>query len=122
MIKIKVKPCKQEVKEAKDGNSSKIYLDIARQFFNIHKIDKKQYSAIVNSIKNVSTNKLKGGKADGRKLQSVVAPQNMDQVIIGINVESEHLSDPSECLEIVLDHLSEPGNERYYEKLKQVEG
>jgi hypothetical protein len=42
-----------------------------------------------------------------------------DEVAMGIEVEKEHTKDPKEAEKIAKDHLREPGNSRYYSKMKK---
>lgn len=58
--------------------------------------------------------RLPGGKADNSQ------PQDFDskELARGIEVESEHTSDPQIAMEIAMDHLKE--DPRYYSKLKKI--
>jgi 2'-5' RNA ligase len=59
-------------------------------------------------------NLIKGGKGD----YAVIDNFEIDSLLDGLKVESEHTDSISEALEIVLDHLSE--NKEYYIKLKNA--
>lgn len=60
------------------------------------------------------TDRLPGGKADGRD------PSSFDpkQLANGISVEVEHTNDVMLAMEIAMDHLAEDPD--YYEKLKTI--
>lgn len=58
---------------------------------------------------------IKGGKADGQKLTKY----DLDQLLMGIKVETEHTSDRLIALEIVTDHLEEFPD--YYTRLLEME-
>jgi tRNA nucleotidyltransferase/poly(A) polymerase/DNA topoisomerase IB len=61
--------------------------------------------------------KIPGGVGDKAK------PGDVDpkQLAKGIKVEMEHTKDREVAEEIALDHLSEPGNEHYYDDLETIE-
>jgi 2'-5' RNA ligase len=59
-------------------------------------------------------NLIKGGKGD----YAVIDNFEIDSLLDGLKVESEHTDNISEALEIVLDHLTE--NKEYYIKLKDA--
>lgn len=54
---------------------------------------------------------LKGGKGDSTKIDSI----DKKQLAVGVLVELEHTSNPTNALEIAIDHLSE--DQSYYTKL-----
>jgi hypothetical protein len=58
-----------------------------------------------------------GGVGDQTK------PEDVDpkQLAKGVKVEMEHTDDPAKAREIALDHLSEPGNADYYDRLETIE-
>lgn len=58
---------------------------------------------------------LRGGKSQGLDPNSV----DPEQLKMGIEIESEHSSDPTTCKKIALDHLAE--NPQYYTALQQME-
>ena len=60
--------------------------------------------------------KLAGGKGDNCE------DSDFDglEVMLGNKVELEHTDDIEIAKEITRDHLSEPGNERYYSRLKDA--
>lgn len=58
---------------------------------------------------------IKGGRADGQELTKY----NLDQLLMGIKVETEHTSDRMTALEIVTDHLEEFPD--YYTRLLEME-
>ena len=47
---------------------------------------------------------------------------DQEQLRMGIEVEKEHTNDEDVARRVALDHLSEPGQSRYYSKLKEMEG
>lgn len=59
--------------------------------------------------------KLMGGRANGKPITSY----NLDQILTGIQVETEHTDDLMTALEIALDHLEEIPD--YYTRLKKME-
>ena len=59
--------------------------------------------------------RLKGGKADGRK----ITKYDLQQLIMGIKVEQEHTRDKLTALEISMDHLEEFPD--YYTRLAMME-
>jgi|LakMenEpi03Aug12_release.lakeMendotaPanAssembly.Ray.scaffolds.fasta_scaffold169881_3 hypothetical protein len=83
--------------------------------------------------KQVSEEKLKGGRADNKtfedllnknkkrgKSDSEVEKMLKTQLNKGIKVEMEHTKNKSKAKEIAMDHLFEDPN--YYDKLKKIEG
>lgn len=73
------------------------------------------YNSDWRNPKNLFTDKIKGGLADG------VNPKYLDQKELskGIAVESEHTNNPKIAREIAEDHLIE--SKKYYDKLEKVE-
>lgn len=63
-----------------------------------------------------SEDALKGGKGDNCEDSDF----NSLEVMLGNKVELEHTDDIEIAKEITRDHLSEPGNERYYSRLKDA--
>jgi rhodanese-related sulfurtransferase len=69
--------------------------------------------------------KIKGGLADGRTIQSIanshgVSPKDIQkQIAKGLSVEMEHTEDPEVAKEIVMDHLAE--SPIYYDLLEEME-
>ncbi|MDB4278159.1 2'-5' RNA ligase family protein [Deltaproteobacteria bacterium] len=61
--------------------------------------------------------KIPGGVGDKAKPGDV----NPKQLAKGISVEMEHTDDKALAREIALDHLSEPGNADYYDRLETIE-
>ncbi len=78
-----------------------------------------QYRAAINEkhgidIKDFKEN-MRGGRADGKE----VTKYDLQQLLMGINVEQEHVSDKMTALEISTDHLEEFPD--YYTRLKEME-
>jgi hypothetical protein len=59
--------------------------------------------------------KLMGGRANGKP----ITDYKLDQILMGIQVETEHTDDPMTALEIAMDHLEEIPE--YYTRLKRME-
>jgi len=83
--------------------------------------------------KQVSEEKLKGGKADNKTFQdlinknkrkgkdiTVVEKELKNQLNKGMKVEMEHTKDKQRAKEIAMDHLFE--DPKYYDKLEKIEG
>ena len=84
--------------------------------------------------KQMSEEKLKGGKSDNKTLMDIVKkhdkkgyyhPKNVletlkKQLNKGIKVEMEHTNDKTKAREIAMDHLYE--DLKYYDKLEKIEG
>ena len=87
----------------------------------------KQLKQLKESWKQISEKeKLVGGKADGKTLQSVADHHDGKatyaslerQLAMGLKVEKEHSHDKKEAEEIALDHLWE--DPEYYTKLATI--
>lgn len=76
-------------------------------------------------VKLFGLNELKGGKADNKTIADIAKEQNvskefaLEQLLKGINVESEHTNDIEKQQEIAMDHLTESIN--YYIELEKME-
>ena len=83
--------------------------------------------------KQVSEEKLKGGKADNKTFEDLVKKNKTkgkdikiterelkNQLNKGLKVEMEHTKDKQRAKEIAMDHLFE--DPKYYDKLKKIEG
>lgn len=94
-------------------------------------IKKDKFSRIGREETN-ETEKLKGGKSDGKtlddlikkylkdnKTRSEVEKQLKTQLNKGVKVEMEHTSDKEKAKEITMDHLFE--DPKYYDKLEKIE-
>jgi hypothetical protein len=71
----------------------------------------KEYGIDIKNFKGV----LKGGRADGQDLTKY----DLQQILLGIQVELEHTSDKMIALEITTDHLEEIPD--YYTRLIKME-
>lgn len=75
--------------------------------------------------KEMSEEKLKGGKSDKKTIQDLVRKHKTNletikkQLIKGIKVEMEHTDDKKVAQEIAMDHIYE--DPKYYDKLKKIE-
>lgn len=85
--------------------------DDAKKFEQYRQAIKKEFNIDIAKFKE----RLKGGKADGKK----ITKYNINQLIMGIKVELEHTSDKMTALEIAMDHLEEFPD--YYTRLLKME-
>lgn len=94
---------------------STIILDVqaqdAQKFAEYRAAIKKQYGIDIKNFKE----KLKGGRADGQP----IIKYDLQQLIMGIEVELEHAKDKMTALEIAMDHLEEIPD--YYTRLEKME-
>lgn len=85
--------------------------DQANKFEEYRTAIKKAYGMDIKNFKD----RIKGGKADGKP----ITKYDLQQLIMGINVEQEHTSDKMRALEISTDHLDEFPD--YYSRLAKME-
>lgn len=85
--------------------------DDAKKFEQYRQAIKKEFNIDIAKFKE----RLKGGKADGKKITNY----DLNQLIMGIKVELEHTSDKMTALEIAMDHLEEFPD--YYTRLLKME-
>lgn len=83
----------------------------AKKFEQYRQAIKKEFNIDIAKFKD----RLKGGKADGKK----ITKYDINQLIMGIKVELEHTSDKMIALEIAMDHLEEFPD--YYTRLLKME-
>lgn len=83
----------------------------AKKFEQYRQAIKKEFNIDIAKFKE----RLKGGKADGKKITNY----DLNQLIMGIKVELEHTSDKMTALEIAMDHLEEFPD--YYTRLLKLE-
>jgi len=81
------------------------------KFEEYRKAIKKQYNIDIKNFKE----RLKGGRADGKP----ITKYDLQQLLMGIDVELEHAKDKMTALEIATDHLEEIPN--YYTRLLKME-
>jgi hypothetical protein len=72
---------------------------------------KQKYGIDIKDFKET----MRGGRADGKK----VTKYDLQQLLMGISVEQEHVRDKMTALEISMDHLEEFPD--YYTRLKEME-
>lgn len=72
---------------------------------------KQQYGIDIAEFKQ----RLIGGEADDKQ----VTDYDLDQILMGIKIETEHTNDKFMALEITMDHLQEIPD--YYTRLKRME-
>lgn len=87
------------------------------QFAESQGIDTHQAESIAYALAGRYVMLLRGGKSGGQSDTSSIDPQQLEQ---GIQVETEHTSDPTTAKKIALDHLTEIPD--YYTRLAQMEG
>jgi len=81
------------------------------KFEEYRKAIKKQYNIDIKNFKE----RLKGGRADGKP----ITKYDLQQLLMGIDVELEHAKDKMTALEIATDHLEEIPD--YYTRLLKME-
>ncbi|MEJ5227098.1 DUF5661 family protein [Thermodesulfovibrio sp.] len=83
----------------------------AKKFEQYRRAIKKEFNIDIAKFKE----RLKGGKADGKK----ITKYDLNQLLMGIKVELEHTNDRMTALEIATDHLEEFPD--YYTRLLKME-
>lgn len=83
----------------------------AKKFEQYRQAIKKEFNIDIAKFKE----RLKGGKADGKK----ITKYDLNQLLMGIKVELEHTNDKMTALEIATDHLEEFPD--YYTRLLKME-
>jgi len=81
------------------------------KFEEYRKAIKNAYNIDIKNFKD----RLKGGRADGK----AITKYDLQQLLMGINVELEHTKDKMTALEIATDHLEEIPD--YYTRLLKME-
>ncbi len=80
---------------------------------------------ILNSFSNENSEKLFGGKADGKTIEDIAQKHNVSveeiqkQIEIGKKIEMEHTDNEEIAIEISKDHLWEFSD--YYTRLQKME-
>jgi len=93
-----------------------------------HKFEEHIYAILTQYVKvdkNLSEDKIKGGKADNKTPEDIAKKHGISvdkikkQIEMGTKVEMEHVDDKKLAAEIALDHLDEIPD--YYDRLKKME-